>query len=156
MKILHYEDMEAKVFYMDIRSFGKGFEELYRRSKEARVQYIRGIPGDIVEDPKTKNLMLTVEDTTTGRIEDHELEMVVLSVGVTPRVDSDHIQRLLTLSRTADGFFMESHPKLKPVDAPTVESFWQGVPNRRRISRIQSLRRAERRQGQKLYSPPAR
>lgn len=122
----HYEEMDAKVFYMDIRSFGKGFEELYRRSKEARVQYIRGIPGEIVEDPETKNLILTVEDTTAGRIEDHELEMVVLSVGVTPRVDSDHIQRLLTLSRTADGFFMESHPKLKPVDAPTGGVFLAG------------------------------
>lgn len=122
----HHPDIEAKVFYMDIRSFGKGFEELYRRSKEARVQYIRGIPGDIVEDPETKNLILTVEDTTTGRVEDHELEMVVLSVGVTPRIDSDHIQKLLTLSRTADGFFMESHPKLKPVDAPTGGVFLAG------------------------------
>ncbi|KPJ48448.1 methyl-viologen-reducing hydrogenase subunit delta [candidate division TA06 bacterium DG_26] len=122
----HYPDIEAKVFYMDIRAFGKGFEELYRRSKEARVQYIRGIPGDIREDPETRNLILTVEDTTAGKIEEHELEMVVLSVGVTPRNDSDHIQKLLTLSRTGDGFFMESHPKLKPVDAPTGGVFLAG------------------------------
>jgi heterodisulfide reductase subunit A len=122
----HYEEMDAKVFYMDIRAFGKGFEDLYRRSKEAGVQYIRGIPGEIRENPETKNLVLTVEDTTTGRIEDHELEMVVLSVGVTPRNDSDHVQRLLTLSRTGDGFFMESHPKLKPVDAPTGGVFLAG------------------------------
>ena len=93
----HYEEMDAKVFYMDIRSFGKGFEDLYRRSKEAGVQYIRGIPGDIREDPETKNLILTAEDTTTGRIVDHELEMVVLSVGVTPRKDSDHVQKLVSL-----------------------------------------------------------
>jgi len=122
----HYEEMDAKVFYMDIRAFGKGFEDLYRRSKEAGVQYIRGIPGEIRENPETKNLVLTVEDTTTGRIEDHEVEMVVLSVGVTPRNDSDHVQRLLTLSRTGDGFFMESHPKLKPVDAPTGGVFLAG------------------------------
>jgi heterodisulfide reductase subunit A len=52
--------------------------------------------------------------------------MVVLSIGIEPRKDSDKVQRLLTLSRTADGFFMESHPKLKPVDAPTGGVFLAG------------------------------
>ncbi|MEO0138173.1 MAG: 4Fe-4S binding protein, partial [candidate division WOR-3 bacterium] len=62
----HYPDVEAKVFYIDIRAFGKGFEDLFKRSKEAGVQYIRGIPGEIVEDPITKNLKVMVEDTTTN------------------------------------------------------------------------------------------
>ncbi len=122
----HYPDIEPTVFYMDIRSFGKGFEDLYKRSKEAGVRYIRGIPGDITEDPKTKNLILTVENTTTGEVETHNLDMVVLSVGVIPRLDSPAIQKLLTLSKTADGFFMEAHPKLKPVDAPTKGVFFAG------------------------------
>ncbi|MDZ7262918.1 MAG: hydrogenase iron-sulfur subunit, partial [candidate division KSB1 bacterium] len=122
----HYPEVEVKVFYMDIRAFGKGFEDLFWRSKEAGVMYIRGIPGEIEEDPKTKNLILTVENTTTRSVEVHELSMVVLSVGVIPRLDSEPIQRLLTLSRTADGFFMESHPKLKPVDAPTGGVFLAG------------------------------
>jgi heterodisulfide reductase subunit A len=115
----HYPDMEAKVFYMDIRAFGKGFEDLFRRSKEIGVQYIRGIPGEIREDPETNNLILKVENTTTGEVEEHEVEALVLSVGVTPRVDSEHIQKLLTMSTTGDGFYMEQHPKLKPIDSPT-------------------------------------
>ncbi len=122
----HYPDIQSKVFYMDIRSFGKGFEDLYKRSKEEGVQYVRGIPGDIVEDPETKNLILTVENTMTGTLEDHELEMVVLSVGVQPRRDQKNMQKLLTLSNTSDGFLMESHPKLKPVDAPTQGVFFAG------------------------------
>jgi heterodisulfide reductase subunit A len=122
----HYPGTEAKVFYMDIRAFGKGFEDLYMRSKEEGVKYIRGIPGDVVEDPETKNLILTVENTTTGKVEKHELEMLVLSQGVIPRKDNDQVRKLLTLSTTSDGFVMESHPKLKPVDAPTKGVFIAG------------------------------
>lgn len=122
----HYPDVEARVFYIDIRAFGKGFEDLFKRSKEAGVQYIRGIPGEIVEDPITKNLKVMVEDTTTNRITEHELDMVVLSVGVIPRHDMPQVQKLLTLSKTPDGFFMEAHPKLKPVDAPTSGVFFAG------------------------------
>ncbi len=122
----HYPDVEVKVFYMDIRAFGKGFEDLFMRSKEAGMMYIRGIPGDIEEDPETKNLRLIVENTTTRMIEEHELDMVVLSVGVVPRRDNDVIKKLFTLSSTSDGFLLESHPKLKPVDAPTGGVFFAG------------------------------
>jgi heterodisulfide reductase subunit A len=122
----HYPDIENKVFYMDIRAFGKGFEDLYKRSKEAGTKYIRGIPGDIREDPVTKNLILTVENTTTGTVEDHELDLVVLSVGVIPRIDGSRVKQQLTLSEAQGGFFMEAHPKLKPVDAPTRGIFFAG------------------------------
>jgi heterodisulfide reductase subunit A len=122
----HYPDIECKVFYIDIRAFGKGFEDLYRRSKEVGVQYIRGLPGEVTEDPETKNLILTVENTLAGRIERHEVEMVVLAVGVIPKQDGEVVQKLLTLSRTSDGFFLEAHPKLKPVDAPTQGVYFAG------------------------------
>jgi len=122
----HYKDVDISVFYMDIRAFGKGFEDLYQRSKQAGVKYLRGLPGEIFEDDKTKNLTLLAEDTTTGDIVDHEFDLVVLSVGVIPRKDSSVVQKLLTLSKTEDGFFMESHPKLKPVDAPTGGVFFAG------------------------------
>jgi heterodisulfide reductase subunit A len=115
----HYPDSSCTVFYIDIRAFGKGFEDLYEKSREAGVKYIRGIPGEVVEDPATGNLRMVVENTTTQRIEEHEFDMLVLSVGARPRADGDAVKRLLTLSTTADGFFMEAHPKLKPVDAPT-------------------------------------
>lgn len=122
----HYPDIEAKVFYIDIRAFGKGFEDLYTRSKEGGVKYIRGLPGEITEDPITKNLILTAEDTTTGKIEEHNVAMTVLALGVQPQLDAELVQRLMTLSRSVDGFFMESHPKLKPADAPTAGVFFAG------------------------------
>ena len=115
----HYPDVDVKVFYTDIRAFGKGFEDLYMRSRDEGVRYIRGLPGEVVEDVKTGNLLITVENTTTGKIEHHELEMIVLAQGVVPRHDSEQVRKLLTLSSTSDGFVMEAHPKLKPVDAPT-------------------------------------
>ncbi len=122
----HYPEVESKVFYIDIRAFGKGFEDLYMRSKESGVNYIRGIPGDVWEDPETKSLNLSVEDTTNGKVRIHEADMVVLSVGVEPRKDMKSLQQMLTLSNNADGFLLESHPKLKPVDSPTRGIFYAG------------------------------
>lgn len=121
----HYPEIESKVFYMDIRSSGKGFEDLYMRSRENGVKYIRGIPGDIYEDKISKNLHLSVENTLTGAFEEHVFDMVVLSVGFEPNTNGK-IEKLLTLSRTSDGFLMESHPKLKPVDAPTQGVYFAG------------------------------
>jgi heterodisulfide reductase subunit A len=122
----HYPDVENTVFYQDIRAFGKSFEDMFQRSKEAGTRYIRGLPGDIEEDPQTRNLIVTVENTTAGKLERYELDMLVLSVGVQPPKDLAKISSLLTLSKTSDGFFMESHPKLKPVDAPTRGVFFAG------------------------------
>jgi heterodisulfide reductase subunit A len=122
----HYPDTEISVYYMDIRAFGKGFEDMYRRSKEAGVRYIRGLPGQILEDPATGNLSLMVENTMTGELETHEHEMIVLSLGLVPPEAQGPIKQLLTLSTTEDGFFLESHPKLRPVDAPTEGIFFAG------------------------------
>jgi len=122
----HYPDVENYVFYQDIRAFGKSFEDMFQRSKEAGTRYIRGLPGDIEEDPQTRNLIITVENTTSGRLERYELDMVVLSVGVEPSKDLPKICSMLTLSKTSDGFLLESHPKLKPVDAPTRGVFFAG------------------------------
>lgn len=122
----HDPDAEIVVFYMDIRAFGKGFEDLVRRSREVGVRYIRGIPGEIREDPTTGNLLVKAENTTTARVEEYELDMVVLSVGLEPKADLKRLVGILNLSQTSDGFLMEAHPKLKPVDAPTPGIFFAG------------------------------
>jgi heterodisulfide reductase subunit A len=122
----HYPEMDVKVFYIDIRAFGKGFEDLFRRSKGEGVRYIRGLPGQIREDPDTKNLVLTVENTATNELEKHNAEMVVLSLGVKPREDAKGTQEMLTLQTTSDGFYLEAHPKLQPVDSATKGIFFAG------------------------------
>ncbi len=122
----HYPDIEIKVFYVDIRAFGKGFEDLFQKSKSLGVRYIRGLPGQIKEDPKTKNLVLTAENTATNRLETHEAELVVLAVGLHSPEEAGHIQSLLALQTTADGFFLEAHPKLQPVDSASKGIFFAG------------------------------
>ena len=123
----HYPGTETVVFHQDIRAFGKSFEEMYQRSKEVGTRYVRGLPGDVEEDPATGNLRVSVENTASGKLERHEVDMLVLSVGVEPAKDMKKISKLLTLSKTSDGFFLESHPKLKPVDAPTKGVFFCGM-----------------------------
>ncbi len=122
----HYPGMEVAVFYLDIRAFGKGFEDLYTRSREAGVRYVRGLPGLIEEDPAGGDLALSVENTSTGALERHRADLVVLSVGILPRSDGKHLQEMLALQKTADGFFLEAHSKLMPVDSATRGVFFAG------------------------------
>jgi heterodisulfide reductase subunit A len=128
----HYPESRSTVYYMDIRAFGKGFEDLYRRSREAGVRYLRGLPGRVREDPETHDLVVDVENTLTGRQEEHRLDMLVLAVGLVPRVFRSNgngkrdVDEILSLSHTSDGFVMEAHPKLKPVDVPTRGVFVAG------------------------------
>jgi len=122
----HWPETKIYVFYLDIRAYGKGFEDLYKRAKKEGVIFIRGLPAEVIEDRKTRNLWLIGENTLQKELYRINAEMVILSIGIEPRKDSEVIQRLLTLSRTQDGFFMEAHPKLRPVDAPTGGIFLAG------------------------------
>jgi heterodisulfide reductase subunit A len=123
----HYPDMEVKVFYIDIRAFGKGFEDLFQRSKGKGVKYIRGLPGDVQEDPGSHDLSLFVENTSTDHLERHHVEMAVLSQGLVPSEDMNKIQEMLALQKTSDGFYLEAHPKLQPVDSASAGIFFAGT-----------------------------
>ncbi|MBT8373554.1 MAG: hydrogenase iron-sulfur subunit, partial [Deltaproteobacteria bacterium] len=123
----HYPEMEVKVFYIDIRAFGKGFEDLFQRSKGKGVKYIRGLPGDVQEDPQSKDLILFTENTSTDQLEKHRAEMVVLSQGLVPSKDMNKIQEMLALQKTSDGFYLEAHPKLQPVDSASSGIFFAGT-----------------------------
>jgi heterodisulfide reductase subunit A len=90
------------------------------------VRYIRGLPGSIKEDPKTKDLILSVENTATNELDTHRVDMVVLAVALQPPQDTAIVQEMLSLQRTSDGFFLEAHPKLQPVDAATRGIFFAG------------------------------
>jgi heterodisulfide reductase subunit A len=121
----HYPHIDVKVFYIDIRAFGKGFEDLYTRSRRLGVHYLRGLPGT-VEETNDRVLRVSVENTATGRLETHELDMLVLAIGVKPASTTQRLQEMLGLQLTPDGFFLEAHPKLLPVDAATRGIFYAG------------------------------
>jgi len=121
----HDHDIEIKVFYIDIRAFGKGFEDLYLRSRRLGVQYLRGLPGT-VEEQADGSLKVAVENTSTGKLEFYNLDMLVLAVGLKPSKSTRKLQEMLGLQLTKDGFFLEAHPKLQPVDAATRGVFFAG------------------------------
>jgi heterodisulfide reductase subunit A len=121
----HWPDTEIRVFYIDIRAFGKGFEDLFQRAKQAGVQFIHGLPGEIVP-LRNGDLRLLGESTLLARLYDIEAELVILSVGLKPSTGSELVRRFLTLSLTSGGFFMVAHPKLRPVDTSTRGVFLAG------------------------------
>ncbi|MGB2954359.1 MAG: hydrogenase iron-sulfur subunit [Anaerolineales bacterium] len=121
-----HPEVESTVFYTDLRAFGKGFEELLMRSKGNGVKYIRGLPGDVREDPDTGNLQLTVENTTRNRLESHSFDLLVLAVGAVPAENTEIIRQMVSLSKSPSGFLREAHPKLRPVDTPTKGVFIAG------------------------------
>ncbi|MGD6933595.1 MAG: hydrogenase iron-sulfur subunit [Candidatus Bathyarchaeia archaeon] len=127
LKEKYKEDVEVYVFYMDIRSLGKGYEEFYDRARERGVNFIRGRVSRIDEDPKTHNLTVHSEDSLLGKPIEVETDMVVLATASIPKKGSDELARILNISRGQDGFFMEAHPKLKPLDAPTDGIFFAGA-----------------------------
>jgi len=122
----HWPGTEIYVFYVDIRAYGKGFEDLYKRARKTGVKFIRGLPAEIKEDKRIHNLWLIGENTLQKELYKINVDMAILSVGLESRKDSETIQRLLTLSRDQDGFFLEAHPKLRPVDAATGGVFFAG------------------------------
>jgi heterodisulfide reductase subunit A len=107
-------DARVTVFYMDVRAFGKGFEEFYDRVREEGAIYRRGNPSEIYK--RGDKLVVRAEDTLLGEPVEVEADLVVLAVGMVPRVDAEEVAELLRLPRSGDGFFLEAHPKLRPVD----------------------------------------
>ena len=122
----HWPHTKIYVFYIDIRAFGKGFEDLLQRARRGGVIFIRGIPGEILQDDRTGNLKLIGENTLLSQLYQYEVDMAILSVGIEPRKDSAVVKRLLSIPSVADGFFMEAHPKLRPVDTPSGGIFLAG------------------------------
>jgi heterodisulfide reductase subunit A len=121
MKFAHLirESTAARVyeFYIDLRSAGKGYEEFYNRVLDEGVIFVRSHPPEVVsEDGK---LIIEYEDTLAGCQSRIAVDMVILSTALEPRADAGEVARLFSLSRSADGFFLEKHPKLAPVATMT-------------------------------------
>jgi len=112
-------DAEVYQMYIDMRCFGKGYEEFYNRISNEGINFIRGKVAKvtdeaIVEEEKGK-LIVLVEDTLLGTMLRVPVDMVILCIALEPRKDTNEVARLFHLGRSADGFFLERHPKLDPV-----------------------------------------
>ncbi len=107
-------DAKVTVFYADIRAFGKGFEEFYDRVREEGVNYRRGYVSEIYR--RDGKLIVRSEDTLIGKPIETTADLVVLSVGLVPRAETNVLAKVLGLTNSADGFLAEAHPKMRPVD----------------------------------------
>jgi len=121
---------EVYNFYIDMRCFGKGYEEFYHRLLEEEVRFIRGRAASVsdfpLNDKEVGKLVVRVEDTLIGQVRRIPLDMVVLANGLDPGEDAARLARTFHIS-CAGGFFMERHPKLAPVQTPTDGVFIAGV-----------------------------
>ena len=122
-----HPDADIYIFYIDIRAFGKGYEEFYESAaRNYGINYIRGRIAEVFEG-ENNNIIVRAEDTLMQSPVELEIEMFVLSCGLEPRADADDITSLLRIQRSGDGFFLEAHPKLRPVDTLTEGIFIAGV-----------------------------
>ena len=123
-------DAEIYQMYIDLRCFGKGYEEFYNRLQEEGVNFIRGRAGEVTnvaEKPEEKGkLIVLCEDTLVGRKRRIPVDMVVLSTALEPRSNAGAVAKMFSLSKSADGFFLERHPKLDPVATMTDGIFIAG------------------------------
>lgn len=119
------EDSQVFIFYMDVRTPGKAYDEFYMRTVHDGAQYIRGRVSKIYQ--VGDKLIVRGEDSLLGRPVEVEADMVVLATAMVPSVGSDKIARLVGFSTDKDGFFQEAHPKLRPVETHTGGVFLAGT-----------------------------
>ncbi len=126
---------EVYNFYIDVRAFGKGYEEFYKKALEEGIVFIRGKVAEITDHPindyeksevEKGRVIVVAESTLSNSIVRLPVDMVILSVGMEPPKDLEKIKRLLKLSTTPDGFLAERHPKLDPVSTTTEGIFIAG------------------------------
>lgn len=118
------DDVEINVCYTDIRSFGKGYEEFYRKIRGMNTNFFRGRPSEVRN--AGDHLTIDLFDTTTNKLFEISTELVVLVPALVPRADADELARVLRISKSADGFLLEAHPKLRPMDTFTGGIFIAG------------------------------
>jgi heterodisulfide reductase subunit A len=114
---------EVYQFYIDMRAFGKGYEEFYSRILDEGVNVIRGKAAEVVEatwgDGREGHLLVRCEDTLIGKFREIPVDMVILCAALEPNADADKVAKVFSLQRSPDGFYLERHPKLDPMGTMT-------------------------------------
>ncbi|MBA7579076.1 Ferredoxin-type protein NapF [subsurface metagenome] len=122
-----HPDSEVYILYIDIRAFGKGYEEFYEiASREYGINFIRGRVGEVTQKSDGG---LTIRGTDTLLAEKYriDVDMLILSSGIEARADTAEFGKLFGVQTTEDGWYMEAHPKLRPVDSLSDGIFFAGT-----------------------------
>ncbi len=121
-----YPDTEVYVFYIDVRTPGKNFDEFYRRAvEEYGVKYIKGMVGKV--SPEGDKLKVQASDLIGGKQLHIDADLVVLAAAIEPDKTARPLATMLTASMDTNDFFTEAHPKLRPVESPTAGVFLSGA-----------------------------
>ena len=121
-----YPDTDVYVFYIDVRTPGKNFDEFYRRAvEEYGVHYIKGMVGKV--SPEGGKLKVQASDLIDGKQLHIDADMVVLAAAIEPDKSARPLATMLTASMDTNDFFTEAHPKLRPVESPTAGVFLSGA-----------------------------
>ncbi len=121
-----YPDTDVYVFYIDVRTPGKNFDEFYRRAvEEYGVHYIKGMVGKVV--PQDGKLKVQASDLLGQQQLHIDADMVVLAAAIEPDKSARPLATMLTASMDTNDFFTEAHPKLRPVESPTAGIFLSGA-----------------------------
>ncbi|MBR3987896.1 MAG: CoB--CoM heterodisulfide reductase iron-sulfur subunit A family protein [Clostridia bacterium] len=121
-----YPDTEVYVFYIDVRTPGKNFDEFYRRAvEEFGVKYIKGMVGKVT--PEGDKLKVQASDLIANKQLHIDADLVVLAAAIEPDKSARPLATMLTASMDTNDFFTEAHPKLRPVESPTAGVFLSGA-----------------------------
>ncbi|MBP3387486.1 MAG: CoB--CoM heterodisulfide reductase iron-sulfur subunit A family protein [Clostridia bacterium] len=121
-----YPDTEVYVFYIDVRTPGKNFDEFYRRAvEEYGVHYIKGMVGKVI--PEGDKLIVRASDLISNEQLTIDADLVVLAAAIEPDKTARPLATMLTASMDTNDFFTEAHPKLRPVESPTAGIFLSGA-----------------------------
>lgn len=124
-------DAEVYQLYIDMRAFGKGYEEFYSRLLSEDVRFIRGKAGEVTDFPlhpkEEGKLIVRCEDTLADEIRRIPVDMVILCPAIEAHEDSSEFGALFGLGCTADGFYLEKHPKLAPIETASDGIFLAGA-----------------------------
>jgi heterodisulfide reductase subunit A len=120
------KDVKIYICFNDMRAFGKGYDEFYRRARDLDIDFVAGLPSDIRSD-MDGNLYFDVYDRGTNKLLQIRPDLVVLANGLVPNNDIGQISALFHASRSADGFLLEAHPKLRPLESVMAGIFLAGA-----------------------------
>ena len=113
----HFPQSEMKIFYIDIRAFGKGFEEFFTRAANLeKLDFIPAKPSKIIEDPESGKTVITYENIKTGKIEKEYVDLAVLSSALIPSAGSKNLADKLGVEVDKDGFIKQLDPCSDPLD----------------------------------------
>jgi heterodisulfide reductase subunit A len=123
----HEADSLVTIFYIDMRAFGKGFQEFVNRAKsEFGIEFTRSNPGELTEDPKTKNILITFEDPITRTVQDVAFDLVVLCPALIPRQGMKELGKVLGVELDGYGFLKLKDPVRAPLDTSVPGIFASG------------------------------